>query len=885
VGKGSKKVTVGYRTNMGMHVILCHGPIDKITRLTADEKIAWQGSTTGGRVTVNQPALFGGDDVGREGGVAGDIDVEMGDPEQGKNDYLLEQIGPNIPAYRRVVGLVFRHFYFGNSLYVKPWRARGTRIHTRQDGIAQWYDAKAEVGLSADTPPDGWYTRIKVEWLNPSTDGARLGYYLAPTTGPTIFNNQNNPAGNHTYSVPYEYIEFVWRSQPLEAQQVNLRLQFGVGTVSSDMRARALIRHYTDADYTVLTPKAGSHSGANADGWFDVRGLWPDNWYFDIPGASVGDEADMNPAHIIRECLTDPDWGMGYTDDDIDDDAFAAAADTLYAEELGMSLLWDRQTTIEDFIGEVVRHIDGALFVSRKTGKFVLKLTRDDYDPATIPVLDESNIEKISDPSRPAFGELVNSVTVNFWSRANGKDDSLTVDDTAGHQMVGAPIPATMQYPGFTNRVTAAKVAARDLRALSNPFLQCTIYAGEEARELDIGDCFVLNWLKWGIEGAIMRVTGFALAEGKSEQVRLTCVEDVFSTPLNAGSISAPPAVTWESPSKPPEPVAATSSLVFEAPYWALVQEFGQRDVDAELADNPEAGYLAVAAAKPASAMSAKLWTDDGGGYNERVGFDFAGTGTLAAALDRKATAILLQNTRDLSRVEVGALAQIGAELVRVDAIDVPSGAVTIGRGILDTVPMEHPAGTRVFFWQDYNGSDPTQYAEGETINAKITAVSPAGSTPVGTAPELSLEFQGRAFRPYPPGNLTINGDSYLNTSYEGELTIDWAHRDRLQQTGGEFVDHFAGDIGPEAGTTYRFRLLMNGVEEDEQTGLTEGPVVIEPSGGGICTVEVYSIRDGVESLYPASHSFPYVGTAGVRFTEDGDSRYSEDGDFRALEE
>ncbi len=55
-----------------------------------------------------------------------------------------------------------------------------------------------------------------------------------------------------------------------------------------------------------------------------------------------GDCNDMNPAHIIRECLTEP-WGLGYTDSDIDDDAFMSAADALYNEGMGISLLWDRE--------------------------------------------------------------------------------------------------------------------------------------------------------------------------------------------------------------------------------------------------------------------------------------------------------------------------------------------------------------------------------------------------------------------------------------------------------------------------------------------------------------------------------------------------------------
>jgi hypothetical protein len=127
----------------------------------------------------------------------------------------------------------------------------------------------------------------------------------------------------------------------------------------------------------------------------------------------------MNPAHIIRECLTDKEWGMGYTDADIDDVAFTAAADTLYAEQMGISILWQRENTIEAFVQDIVRHIDAALYVDRRTGKFVLKLIRSEATPTL--TLGPNNIERVENYKRPAFGDLVNSVTVIYDDCDDGK--------------------------------------------------------------------------------------------------------------------------------------------------------------------------------------------------------------------------------------------------------------------------------------------------------------------------------------------------------------------------------------------------------------------------------------------------------------------------------
>ncbi len=42
--------------------------------------------------------------------------------------------------------------------------------------------------------------------------------------------------------------------------------------------------------------------------------------------------------------------------------------------------------------------------------------------------------------------------------------------------------------------------------------------------------------------------------------------------------------------------------------------------------------------------------------------------------------------------------ALIDAELIAVKAINVVAGTVTVDRGVLDTVPMKHVAGARIYF-------------------------------------------------------------------------------------------------------------------------------------------------------------------------------------------
>lgn len=878
MGKGGKQ-TIGYKYNVGVHAVFCHGPMDHITRIRVDERTAWEGISTGGSITVSAPELFGGED--REGGVSGYVDVLMGEPTQTKNTYLLDKIGTAISAYRGVASLVFKDFYWGNNPYLKPVEIRGQRILKSQDGAEQWYAAKAVIGVEVPVV-SGILTQIRIDWRSASTAKPSNGFDVNPAVGPTITQSDTNPALDHVVVVPFDYIDFNWRTQFLAAQQVRLDLQLGFGSVSDAMKARVRIKHSTSLDYTLVVPVGASHSFAAGDGYFDVRGLWPDKWYFDIPDATVvaPTRGDMNPSHIIRECLTNQDWGMGYSVDDIDDPSFTAAADTLFVELMGISLIWNKQARIEDFIAEIVRHIDAALFVSRTTGKFILKLIRADYDVGTLITLDESNIESITNPARAAAGELVSGVTVVHWQASTGKNDSVSVSDPAAVQQLGMEIGTTLQYPGFTNSPIATRVASRDYRALSNPFLSCTVLTGDVARNLDIGDVFKLTWGKWKLTEVVMRVTGFALSDGRAANVRLTCIEDIFDTPDTAVIVQPP--VGWVNPSGPPDRI--TQQVAFETPYYEIVQAVGQSTVDTNLTTDPTIGYVSAAAARPANAINARLWTDAGGGFEEVGSLDFCPSGLLAGDLNKTALSATMTDFSNLDLAVVGEYFQIGDELMRLDSIDAATGAITFGRGVLDTVPSVHLAGVPVFFWDTFSGTDPEEYASGEAVDVRITAASGAGVSSLADAQEVTVTLAQRAYRPYPPGNMTINGDSYANTAYENALTIAWAHRDRRQQTSGTLADHFDGDIGPEAGTTYRVRVYLDDVLDYELDGIATTSDAVTPSGSGIVRVEVNSKRDAIYSLFAATHEFPYT-VGDVRFTEAGEVRTTDGGDFRTTED
>lgn len=885
---GSSKQTVGYKYFIGMHQVLCHGPIDSITRATVDDRLAWSGLNTGGIISLpaGSADLFGG--TSREGGVSGDIDIAMGGPTQTANAYLQANMSPDTPGFRGVVSAIFKQCYLGNNPYLKPWRFRASRIHTRQSGgLTQWYDAKSEIGSPAVLPPGS-------SWRYLVTTAGDTADYSAAGFNDSGWSVANTPFGDRATQTPTPPEGFLAAIPNIISNTSKLWLR-NTFTFTGNATGNERVVVYVDDVYDVWLNGTLIGSGTTVGPDF-LRFISIPSFllqqgtnqitmrvsnlglamYADLK-VELNSSRDMNPIHIIRECLTDPDWGMGYLDADVDDTSFQAAADTLFNEGLGMSLVWDQQIKIGEFIDEVVRHIDAALYVSRSTGKYTIKLIRKDYSQPSLLLLDENNIVKIADPVRVLASELVNTVTATYWNSVTGKDSSVTVSDSAMVQMQGGMISATVAVGGFTNARNATIAAQRELRALSSSRLSCTIYADEVARTLNIGDAFRLSWAKWNIVDVVMRVAMISYGDGKNTQVRIVCTEDVFAT--NTVQVVSTENSGWVNPGAVPVP--ATQQRAIEAPYLELVQQQGQGNIDSALLARPEAGYAMAIAGRPGSAINARLGSDDGSGYADVGTLDFCPTGVLAANITKMQTSFTLNNVIGKGDIVIGTHFQIDNELLRIDSID-GSNVVTVGRGCLDTVPEPHLAGAVAYFWDLLSGSDPEEYVLGETINLKVLPISGGGQLALSAATALPVTMQQRAYRPYPPGNFRQNGSNYTITSVSGSVTLTWVHRDRKQQTSGTIVDHTAGSIGPEAGTTYRVRCYIDNVLQldTEISGLSQ---VWSPSGGGNALVTVHSKRDGILSLFAPSHTFDVVGdNRGVE--EIADDRATEENDIRIME-
>lgn len=957
--KGCDDVTVGYWYYVGMHMALCHGPVDFITRIEVNKEAAWVGRSAGGTISIDQPNLFGGKD--REGGVVGDVDIDIGRANQPQNLYLQSQLG-SVPAYRGVTSAILNQVNIGLNPYMKTWGFRAQRIHIRSDGSTQWYDAKAEIFayncIYGKNKPDikkraifiagdsGRTTQYdvtrrtrQITGVNQAIEYVRgiatageylfsvgVTYYSSTRSTPTFPNCPPRPGCPDPYCVNDSGAKISgtqpWIGYDIAAEDADTIPALNeVDVVATDglewscvMSAAKTFFHGLDEEIPkIVIIVTDGHSNPTAcwkptDDWkcsdpsvvknsTSIMGFTPCQgiandfalgaYHNRPPGAEIyaflngsganetyiglcgfvvdpviyndadllgdaiisklddfissppnidneADVVDMNPAHIIRECLTDASWGMGYPESDMDDSAFTKAADGLYDEQMGISLLWDRQIPLEDFVMEILKHINAVLYVSRLTGKFVLKLIRDDYDINTILELNEDHIVSVTGAKRTAFGELVNSVTVQYWDSCTGNNASITIADQALVSMQGNTINTTVQYPGFTHSEIASKACLRDLRTLSTPLLGCTVYANRYASDLNVGDVFVMRWPDLDINGIIMRVVGMAYGDGRNNTVQIQCAEDVFSYPLVAVADSDPDDPKWEDPITPPVPIVLQT--VVESPYYELVQRLGETEVNNELSTDPMLGYVGAAGGQPSNAVNINIYTDSGGGYLKRGSLPFCATAELEYDIAIQQKLFAYADEIDIQHVSVGEHAQIEDELVRIDAIDTLSRLLTVGRGVLDTCVRPHSAGEEIYFWDADHGIDRTTYVDGEIVDVKLLPVTGKGKLSIADATAMQITLMHRAIRPYAPADMKAGGISYPERAESESVEITWSHRDRLQQVDGNLYGDTDGPIGPEANTEYLIQVF-----DDTDTEVINVPNIV----GNTQSVDISALVDG----------------------------------------
>jgi len=584
-----------------------------------------------------------------------------------------------------------------------------------------------------------------------------------------------------------------------------------------------------------------------------VTAGWDDDnvWYPEKALIWQGNDTitSMNPAHIIYEAFTNREWGRGRSAARIHDASFRAAADQLYAEGFGLCICWRRQEGLGALVKSVIDHINAVLLDDLVTGQVALHLIRDDYVVDDLPLFDEDSGLLGIDEDDAADGAMAtNDLVVKFTNMMNqGADDQVRVQNNAAIQSVGSVLSETVQYPHVPTSGLAGRLAQRDLAAKSAAVRRFKVRLDRRGAEVLPGKAFRIRSLKRGYEQLVLRAGQCDYGTLEAGTVTISAVIDAYGLPDTAYVAPQPPTVT------PPtaDPLPATVRRIFEIPYRDLVHFLTPAQM-AEVTDTSCA--VGVIARRPSAAARAyTLLTRVGsaawGGVDTG---DWCPTAQIATALDYLTTTTRITYGTDISTVQSGVPALIDDEIVRVVSLDIDTGDLVIARGCSDTVPAKHAAGARIWFYESDTAVDPVDYAPGVTVQAKVQTRTSTGLLDLELAPIDSHLTGRRQARPYPPGNLRINGEIYPD-EVAGDLVIQFSHRDRLQQA-DQLVDTTVGNIGPEAGTTYIARLFSAGGTLISETPFSGNTVSVPVASTGVYRVAVSSVRSGVESFQGLGH-------------------------------
>lgn len=863
MGGKKKKVTIGYKYFMGLHMGICRGPIDALRQIRVGDKVAWTGKlSTNSSTFINQPKLFGGEE--QEGGIEGTLDFMTGYKTQPRNARLSAMLGGLTSAFRGVATVFYDGLVCAMSPYPKEWSFMVQKTKAGWHGGECWYPEKCEMKMAQRLLISG-SDRL---WRYAVFDRSDAGNYSDPNFNDSAWQTGATPFASASWSLPgqYGFPTAPATVVPL-SKKVWMRTKISLAEKPKNVRFQAFV----DNDCTLyINGVVHASVGGNNGAYYDValsddafvvgenaiavqgsdRHDGPGNWFwFDwrIMDSSALEVWGMNPAHILRRLYTDPSIGRGLPASRLDEDSWRAAADQFYAEGFGLCLKWARTGSIADFAAEVINHAGAVVYTSRRTGKIVLKAIRDDYDVNDLPLYTpDTGLLGFDDDEASAQTGGINEIVVNYKDPMQ-KADKAVREKNLGAIMAagGVTISESVDYPGIPTEALARRVARRDLQAKSGFIKRFSVRLDRRGRDIMPGGVFRISDPARGIENMVLRAGRVEYGTITDGTITVTALQDVFGLPSTVyrepeDSAYVPPDTSVRAP---------VLQAAMEAPYRDLVQAMSASDL-AILA--PDAGYLHAAAVRPTTlSQSFALQTRVApAAYATAADMAaFCPGGKLAAALDHLDTTAVLTDAQALDELQLGTAAMIGSEIVRVDAVDVATSTLTIARGCADTVPAQHAAGTAVLCYDSWGVDDQTEYTSGVSVDAQLLTSTGAGQLSPSAAPVQSVTFDSRAARPYPPGDVKLNGQRYP-AEVTGDLEITWAHRDRLLQA-DNLIDTLQPSVGPEPGTTYAVE-LYDGASSTllhSETGIVATTAYVPSAAFNYDNrLELYSVRDGLQS-------------------------------------
>lgn len=247
--------------------------------------------------------------------------------------------------------------------------------------------------------------------------------------------------------------------------------------------------------------------------------------------AKVGFES--NPINVLYALHTNPPGlgGLGVPKTDIDLPSWQAAQYTLRNEGHGYSRALDTAVDAAEAIRDIAAQIDAVLYEEPTTGKTVVKLIRNDYDPNTIPTITRKNCKALTGFALGGRENLINKVTVVYPNRDKDYNDDHETAQNVGSIRAGGGIvrEEVVHMPGICTQALAKIVAARILTTFSRPLIKCRASGcSRELMRVRPGDVLKLTWTNPDMAGVVMRVVDVSDGTMEDGGINLDLVQDAY---------------------------------------------------------------------------------------------------------------------------------------------------------------------------------------------------------------------------------------------------------------------------------------------------------------------------------------------------------------------
>ena len=558
----------------------------------------------------------------------------------------------------------------------------------------------------------------------------------------------------------------------------------------------------------------------------------------------------------------------------IDTASFLTTAETLYNEDMGISFQWQRDTPVKDIIDDIMNHVEGYLSEDTLTGKIRMVLNRADYDPETVPIFDESNIVDFTSYVRINPTVAVNRLTSTFTDPEQAfKSIPVMVEDLGNtfEQDMGAPGDIDLHM--FHSGNVAILRTSRELIQLSEGIISGAFVANRSAYALNIGDPIKLSWDGFGVSELLVRVIEKTTGGLDDRAIEVKFVQDIFG--IGTAVYGPPGGSNWIDIFNDPEDI--TDYEYFEQPYY-LVDKFSTAGEEyllflmVNFPTSDTSGYepwIQIDGGDYVNAYGAEISENDfttlalDYGQEEGPSKDIAiGIAVIGEPPEDMISTVTFTNIQDSFRNWV----LVGGELMAYESIsDNGNGSWnlnTVYRGLLDTTPVDHSAGDKIWFLNSTFERLDRIFTPAEVVNIKTVTTTGKGVLDFANAAAKNITYVGRYDLPLIPGNIKIDS-TYYPLSVKGDVLIEWSRRDRTVTS--SLVKWDGADQTPEVGQTTTVKIYggsgsllhtETGIAGTNYTYTFAQELADAGVGQTYMTVEVFSVLGAAASHDTWSYSF-----------------------------